>query len=91
MELWQLDDIETTNILTRHLKRVEFLEFNGEKQKLVIARFLLEHGNALEEMVFSWCNEAKYHEKSSETMKKMSKFHKASSTVKLITLFRDCS
>ncbi|KAL6526289.1 hypothetical protein OROMI_029929 [Orobanche minor] len=49
---WELDGAETRGILTRHLKRVEFLEFNGEKQKLDIASFLLEHGNALEEMVF---------------------------------------
>lgn len=86
---WELDGAETRGILTRHLKRVEFLEFNGEKQKLDIASFLLEHGNALEEMVFSWRNKVKYHEKSMETMKEVSKFNKASAFVKLITLLKD--
>ncbi|GJW26609.1 probable feruloyl esterase A isoform X1 [Tanacetum coccineum] len=48
------------------------------------ARFLLEHGNALEEIVFSWHSKVKYHKKSLKMMKKLLKLHKASSTVKLI-------
>ena len=87
-EYWALDEVETREILTRHLKRVEFLEFDGLKQKLVIARWLLEYANALEEMVFSWRNEEMYHEMSTETMNQVSKFYKASSTVKLITVLK---
>ncbi|KAJ0932113.1 putative F-box domain, FBD domain, leucine-rich repeat domain superfamily [Helianthus annuus] len=83
-EVWKLDEV-----LTHHLKRVEFLEFNGEQQKLDMARFLLENGNELEEMVFSWRGEVNYHEKSMEIMKEMLKFDMASSTVKLITLLKD--
>ncbi|KAI3766121.1 hypothetical protein L2E82_16171 [Cichorium intybus] len=83
-----LDQDDRRRILTRRLKRVEFYEFDGEHEKLEKAAFLLEHGDALEEMVFSWSNEAKYHELSMETMKKVSKFHKASSSVKVITLLR---
>ncbi|KAJ0581722.1 putative FBD domain, leucine-rich repeat domain superfamily, F-box-like domain superfamily [Helianthus annuus] len=75
--------------LACHLKRVEFLEFHGEKRKVDMARFLLEHGNELEEMVFSWHDKVNYHEKSTDTMKEVSKFYKASSTVKLITLLKD--
>ncbi|KAI3521117.1 hypothetical protein L1887_10578 [Cichorium endivia] len=85
----ELEDDETRRILTRHLKRVEFLEFNGENIKLDIAEFLLAHGDALEEMVFSWSNEAKYNKMSMETMKQVSKFHKASSSVKLITVLKN--
>lgn len=83
-----LDQDDRRRILTRRLKRVEFYEFDGEHEKLEKAAFLLKHGDALEEMVFSWSNEAKYYEMSMETMKKVSKFHKASSSVKVITLLR---
>ncbi|PWA48673.1 F-box domain, FBD domain, Leucine-rich repeat domain, L domain-like protein [Artemisia annua] len=86
---WEFDEAKRTRILTRHLKRVEFLEFNGEKEKLDVARILLEQGNALGEMVFSWRNKVKYREKSAETMNMVSKFIKASSFVKLITLLKD--
>lgn len=68
---------------------MKFLGFNGEKRKLVIARFLLEHGNTLEEMVFSWSNQVEYNEKSMETMNEVSKLYKASSNVKLTTLLKD--
>ncbi|CAH1448161.1 unnamed protein product [Lactuca virosa] len=86
-EDWKLDEAETRGILTRHLKRVEFLIYYKQKQILDLARCLLEHGNALEEMIFRWdCDEAKFHKKSLETMEEVSKFHKASSNVKLITL-----
>nr|KAJ0197203.1 hypothetical protein LSAT_V11C700347230 [Lactuca sativa] len=78
-----LEDAETINILTRCLKKVEFLEFDEETPKLAVARGLLEHGKELEEMVFSWGDEAKFHERSMETMNQVSKFHKASSAVKL--------
>ncbi|CAI9292400.1 unnamed protein product [Lactuca saligna] len=78
-----LKDAETISILTRCLKKVEFLEFDEEKPKLVVARGLLEHGKELEEMVFSWSDEAKFHERSMETMNQVSEFHKASSAVKL--------
>ncbi|PWA50341.1 F-box domain, FBD domain, Leucine-rich repeat domain, L domain-like protein [Artemisia annua] len=86
-EYWALHEVETREILTRHLKRVEFHEFDGQKHKLV-ARWLLEFANGLEEMVFSWRNEVKYHEKSTETINQVSKAYKASSTVKLITLLK---
>nr|GEV01460.1 hypothetical protein [Tanacetum cinerariifolium] len=85
-KFWALDEVETSRILTRHLKTVKFLGFNGEKRKSVVARFLLEHGNTLEEMVFSWSNQVKYNEKSMETLNEVSKFYKASSNVKLATL-----
>ncbi|PWA50396.1 F-box domain, FBD domain, Leucine-rich repeat domain, L domain-like protein [Artemisia annua] len=87
-EYWALDEVQTREILTRHLKRVEFLEFDGLKQKLVIARWLLKYANALEEMVFSWCNEEMYHEMSTVTMNQVAKFYKAYPTVKLITLLK---
>ncbi|PWA47640.1 F-box domain, FBD domain, Leucine-rich repeat domain, L domain-like protein [Artemisia annua] len=83
-DYWVLDEVETRRILTRHLKKVEFLEFNGEKLKLDIACFLLEQGNLLEEMVFRWDYE--YHEKAKKAVNKMSKLNKASSTVKLISV-----
>ncbi|KAM0071812.1 putative FBD domain-containing protein [Helianthus debilis subsp. tardiflorus] len=83
-KVWKLDEF-----LACHLKQVEFLEFHGEKQKVDMARLLLEHGNELEEMVFSWRDKVNYHEKSTEAMKEVSKFYKASSTVKLITLLKD--
>ncbi|GKE63128.1 F-box domain containing protein [Tanacetum coccineum] len=50
----ELEGVETRRTLTRHLKRVEFSDFKGEMETLAIARFLLEHGNALEEMVFTF-------------------------------------
>ncbi|PWA63303.1 mo25 family protein [Artemisia annua] len=78
-KFWALDEVETSRILTQHLKTVKFLGFNGEKRELVIARFLLEHGNTLEEMVFSWSNQVEYNEKSMETMNEVSKLYKASS------------
>ncbi|PWA39551.1 F-box domain, FBD domain, Leucine-rich repeat domain, L domain-like protein [Artemisia annua] len=87
-EYWALDEVETREILTRHLKRVEFLEFDGLKQKLVIARCLLKYANALEELVFSWRNEEMYHAMSTDTMNQVSKFYKAYPTVKLITLLK---
>ncbi|PWA75192.1 F-box domain, FBD domain, Leucine-rich repeat domain, L domain-like protein [Artemisia annua] len=62
----ELDEVETRRILIRHLKKVEFLEFNGEKETIAIARYLLEHGTSLEEMVFTWCNEVEYQKKSME-------------------------
>lgn len=62
---------------------MEFCEFDDEKPILVVARALLEHGKELEEMVFSWGDEAKFHEMSSETMNQVSNFRKVSSTVKL--------
>ncbi|GKA60149.1 F-box domain containing protein, partial [Tanacetum coccineum] len=87
-EHWELDEVEARGVLTRHLKRVEFVELNGEEQKLGIARLLLEQANELEEMVFSWCNEVSYHEKSAETMNEVSEYQKVSSTVKLIALLK---
>ncbi|PWA30567.1 F-box domain, FBD domain, Leucine-rich repeat domain, L domain-like protein [Artemisia annua] len=89
LEHWELDEVEARAVLTRHLKRVEFLELNGEEQRLGVACSLLEHGSALEEMVFSWCDEGKYHEKSAEIMNQVSEFRKASSTIKLTALLRD--
>ncbi|GJR95237.1 hypothetical protein Tco_0267411 [Tanacetum coccineum] len=88
-EYWTFDEAETSRIFTCHLKKVKFLGINGKKRKLVIARCLLEHGNALEEMVFSWRSKVKYHEKSMKMMNKMSKFYKASSTIKLISVLKD--
>ncbi|CAH1429426.1 unnamed protein product [Lactuca virosa] len=85
----KLEEVETRRILTRRLKRVEFLEFNGEDRSLLMARSLLMYGNELEKIVFSWGNKDKYPRKSMETMEKVSNFHKASSTVKLITLLKD--
>ena len=89
MQLWALNKAESRSILTRHLKTVKFLGFNGEKPKLGIARLLLEHGKALEEMVFSWHNKVKYDEKSMMMMTELSKFQKASSTVKLVSHLQD--
>ncbi|CAI9292405.1 unnamed protein product [Lactuca saligna] len=88
LEDWKLDDIASMRILTRHLKLVEFLGFDGDDRKLAIARAIMEHGDALEEMVFLWQQDAKHHEKSMEAMKEMSNFHKASSTVKLTTVLQ---
>ncbi|XP_023757535.1 F-box/FBD/LRR-repeat protein At5g22660 [Lactuca sativa] len=86
-EDWKLDEAERRGILTRHLKTVEFLNFYKEKLILDLARCLLEHGDALEEMIFRRdCEEDEFHERSMETMNQVSKFHKASSNVKLITL-----
>ena len=79
----------TRRIITRHLKRVKFIGFSGEKQKLDIARFLLEHETALEEMCFSWCSKVKYHEKSVKMVNILSKLCKASSSVKLISFLED--
>ncbi|KAL7594101.1 hypothetical protein Lser_V15G31904 [Lactuca serriola] len=85
LDKWNQDEAtpETMSILTRHLKKVEFLEFQENKPELNLARSLLEHGNELEEMVFSWSDEAKFHERSMETMNQVSEFRKASSAVKL--------
>ncbi|CAH1423080.1 unnamed protein product [Lactuca virosa] len=83
-----LDQEDRRRILTCHLKKIEFIEFDGENTKLEVAAFLLAHGDAMEEMVFSCSNEAKYHALSMETLKKVSNFHKASSNVKVITLLR---
>nr|KAJ0187006.1 hypothetical protein LSAT_V11C900463360 [Lactuca sativa] len=86
-EDWKLDEAERRGILTRHLKRVEFLNFYKEKLILDLACCLLEHGDALGEMIFRWdCEEDEFHERSMETMNQVSKFQKASSTVKLTSL-----
>ncbi|PWA47788.1 F-box domain, FBD domain, Leucine-rich repeat domain, L domain-like protein [Artemisia annua] len=85
----ELVEVETTRILTHHLKKVEFLEFNGERETLAIAQFLFEHGNALEEIVFGWSNKDRYCKKSRKAMNEVSKFYKASSVVKVITLLKD--
>nr|GEZ49937.1 hypothetical protein [Tanacetum cinerariifolium] len=82
----ELEGVETRRTLTCHLKRVEFSDFKGEKETLDIARFLLAHGNALEEMVFSWSNRSKYRKQLMEAMNEVSNFYKASSSVKVITL-----
>ncbi|GKA66762.1 F-box domain containing protein [Tanacetum coccineum] len=82
----ELEGVETRRTLTRHLKRVEFSDFKGEKETLDIARFLLEHGNALEEMVFSRSDRDIYHKQIMKAMDKVSNFYKASSSVKVITL-----
>lgn len=42
-------------------------------------------------MVFNWRDEVKYNEKSMETMNHVTKFHKASSTVKVTALLKDRS
>ncbi|KAL4565164.1 hypothetical protein LXL04_029249 [Taraxacum kok-saghyz] len=81
------DNAEARRILGACLKRVEFLQFKGERRKLPVVRSLLKHGNVLEKMVFNWHNY--YRDKSIKTMKKVSKFPKASSTVKLITLINE--
>nr|GEX06613.1 pentatricopeptide repeat-containing protein At4g32450, mitochondrial-like [Tanacetum cinerariifolium] len=52
--IWALHEIETRKILHDHLKTVNFLRFNGKKRRVGIARFLLQQGNALEKMFFSW-------------------------------------
>ena len=57
-----LDEAEPRSALPRHLIRVIFCGFNGKKHKVSIARHLLEHGNALEEIWFSGCSKVKYHE-----------------------------
>ena len=44
----EFDEVERRRTLTCHLKKAEFPKFSGEKELLAIARFLLEHGNALE-------------------------------------------
>ncbi|PWA74316.1 F-box domain, FBD domain, Leucine-rich repeat domain, L domain-like protein [Artemisia annua] len=80
----ELEEVETRRTLTCHLKRVEFSGFKGEKDTLAIAQFLLEHGNALEEMVFSF-NREKYRKQSMEDMNTLSNFYKASSSVKNIS------
>ncbi|GKE83363.1 F-box domain containing protein [Tanacetum coccineum] len=83
-QCWELDVV-----LTNHLERVEFRDFNGEERKLAMARFILEHANALKVMVFSWRDKVKYDEKSMETMNLLSTFNKASSTVKMFTLLKE--
>ncbi|XP_023757469.1 F-box/LRR-repeat protein 13 [Lactuca sativa] len=84
-EYWNLEKAAAMKILARKVRKVEFVEFDGLEWELNVARCLLEHGNALEEMVFIWDNKDMYiHENSMEAMKKVSNFHKASSTVKLI-------
>nr|GEU72707.1 hypothetical protein [Tanacetum cinerariifolium] len=88
-EYLESDRVQTMRILSPYLRRVEFLGFErDDKWKLDIARLLLEHGNALEKMVFSWCNQVDYHEKSMEALNDVSKFHKASSSVELVTLLK---
>ncbi|KAL4584653.1 hypothetical protein LXL04_009259 [Taraxacum kok-saghyz] len=83
-----LDQEDRRRILTCRLKRVEFSEFDGGYTKLAVAAFLLAHGHALEEMVFSWSNEARYNAFSMEILRGVSSFPKASSSVKVITLLR---
>ncbi|CAI9292397.1 unnamed protein product [Lactuca saligna] len=85
---WHLQEAEKINILTRRLKKVEFLEFDDEKQKLDLARALLEHGNELEGMIFSWGDETRFHKRSMKTMNRVSKFYKASSVVKLRSVIK---
>ncbi|XP_023757462.1 F-box/FBD/LRR-repeat protein At1g16930 [Lactuca sativa] len=77
----KLKNAATINFVTPRLKKVEFHDYDEEH--LALARALLENGSALEEMVFIWIDEAKFHEKSLETMNQVSNFHKASSNVKL--------
>ncbi|PWA59322.1 F-box domain, FBD domain, Leucine-rich repeat domain, L domain-like protein [Artemisia annua] len=84
----EFDEVERRTLTCVHLKRVEFPKFSGEKELLAIARFLLEHGNALEEMVFGWSNKDKYHTQSMDTMNEVSNFYKASLSVKVITLLK---
>ncbi|CAH1426995.1 unnamed protein product [Lactuca virosa] len=66
VEYKKLDEATTKRILSpNHLKMVEFLEFNGEKPKLVIEKpkpFMDVHGtqNTLLKMIFSWGNKANY-------------------------------
>lgn len=88
--MWNQDEASaaTMSILTRHLKKVEFLEFDEEKPKLDLARALLEHGNELEGMVFSWGDETRFHKRSMKTMNRVSKFYKASSVVKLRSVIK---
>ncbi|PWA98405.1 F-box domain, FBD domain, Leucine-rich repeat domain, L domain-like protein [Artemisia annua] len=88
-EYWAINEVETWKILTRHLKTVKFLGFDGEKQKYDIACCLLEHGEALKEMVFSWNNRITYHQKSMKLITELSKFNTASSSVKLISDLKD--
>ncbi|PWA55658.1 F-box domain, FBD domain, Leucine-rich repeat domain, L domain-like protein [Artemisia annua] len=88
-EYWATNEVETWKILTSHLKTVKFLGFDGEKQKCDIACCLLEHGKALEEMVFIWCNTVTYHEKAMKLMNELSEFNKASSSMKLISVLKD--
>ena len=85
----KLDEVKTRTILTRHLKKLEFFNFVGEKETLAIARFLLEHGTALEELVFSWNDKDNYSKHSEEAMNEVSKFYKASSSVKVITVLEN--
>ncbi|KAL4562939.1 hypothetical protein LXL04_026970 [Taraxacum kok-saghyz] len=82
LDLLNLEDAETINMVTRHLKKVDFLEFDGGKSKLDVARALLEHANLLEEMVY-WVDETMFHERSMNTMKEVSNFHKASLAVRI--------
>ncbi|XP_023757467.1 F-box/FBD/LRR-repeat protein At1g78750 [Lactuca sativa] len=90
LDMWNQDEASaaTMSILTRHLKKVEFLEFDEEKPKLDLARALLEHGNELEGMVFSWGDETRFHKRSMKTMNRVSKFYKASSVVKLRSVIK---
>ena len=64
------------------------LEFLGRgKWKLDIAGALKCIGeNCLQ--LATWRNEVDYHEKSMETLNEVLKFHKASSSVKLVTLLK---
>ncbi|KAI3711226.1 hypothetical protein L2E82_41160 [Cichorium intybus] len=80
---WKLDEAATMSIVTRHLKKVEFCEFDEEKSTPGVARALLEHGNELEEMFFSWSFGDRVVERAMETMDQVLKFHKASPTVKV--------
>ena len=75
-------------ILSPYLKRVEFLGFERDKWKLDIAQLLLEHKNTLEKMVFSWCNEVDYHEKTTVTLNGI-KISLGFPSVELITLLKN--
>ncbi|PWA65100.1 F-box domain, FBD domain, Leucine-rich repeat domain, L domain-like protein [Artemisia annua] len=88
-ECWATNEVETWKILTSHLKTIKFLGYDGEKHKCDIACCLLEHGKALEEMVFIWCNTVTYHEKAMKLMNELSEFNKASSSMTLISVLRD--
>ncbi|GJT53642.1 F-box domain containing protein [Tanacetum coccineum] len=96
LEVTTTIDAFTMTVLIRILRFSPILEsFNliikkvEKRNRLGDPRFLLEHVNALEEIVFSWHSKVKYHEKSLKMMKKLSKLHKASSTVKLIYVLEE--
>ncbi|GKA54275.1 hypothetical protein Tco_0753224, partial [Tanacetum coccineum] len=72
-------------------------DYPGTFNNRLLARFLLEHGNALEEIVgnaleeivFSWRSKVKYHEKSLKMMKKL-QADKAAIKAMLVNRSRGC-